>query len=188
MADLITWVTVQTPLPSGQVHVAVTSDGVAAATFSGHPIPGILGRPGTPQTTDERRSAAVTARLTEYFAGERRTLDLPLDWHLTAGPQRMVLQALQQGTGYGRTIAYGELAASSGVFPTDTREQRFVAARAVGTIMGSNPLFLFVPCHRVVAADGIGGYGGGDEGMAVKRWLLTLEGVLAPTLDWNGPS
>jgi methylated-DNA-[protein]-cysteine S-methyltransferase len=61
------------------------------------------------------------------------------------------------------------------------------AARAVGSIMGSCPVALLVPCHRVVAADGIGGYGGGELGMEVKRWLLTLEGVLAPTLDWNGP-
>lgn len=188
MADLITWVTVETPLPTGPVYVAVTADGVAAATFSDYPIPGILGRPGTPATTDESKSAAVTARLTEYFAGQRRSLDLPLDWHLTAGPQRTVLQALHRIAGYGETITYGDLASRSDAFPTETREQRYHAARAVGTIMGSNPLFLFVPCHRVVAADGIGGYGGGDEGMETKRWLLTLEGILAPTLDWNGPS
>jgi len=187
MADLITWVTVETPLPSGPVHVAVTAEGVAAATFSQRPVEGILGRPGAPRSDDDPRTAAVTARVTEYFDGRRKAFDLPLDWHLTAGPQRTVLQALHRGTGYGETIAYGELAARSGAFPMDDREQRFHAARAVGKIMGSNPLFLFVPCHRVVAADGLGGFGGGEEGMSVKRWLLTLEGVLAPTLDWNGP-
>ena len=188
MADIITWVTVPTPLPSGPVHVAVTADGVAAATFSDHPIEGALGRPSTAPRADEEKTAAVTAQLTEYFEGHRRTLDLPLDWHLTAGPQRTVLQALQRTVGYGETIAYGDLAARSQAFPYESRDERFHAARGVGTIMGSNPLFLFVPCHRVVAVGGLGGYGGGAEGMEVKRWLLTLEGVLAPTLDWNGPS
>jgi methylated-DNA-[protein]-cysteine S-methyltransferase len=48
--------------------------------------------------------------------------------------------------------------------------------------MGSNPLPIVVPCHRVLAADGLGGFGGG---IATKRWLLTLEGVLQPTLFDN---
>jgi methylated-DNA-[protein]-cysteine S-methyltransferase len=50
--------------------------------------------------------------------------------------------------------------------------------------MGSNPIPVVVPCHRVVAADGLGGYSGGT-GTEVKRWLLTLEGALPPTLDWD---
>jgi methylated-DNA-[protein]-cysteine S-methyltransferase len=53
--------------------------------------------------------------------------------------------------------------------------------------MGGNPVPLLVPCHRVVASDGIGGFGRRRDGVEVKRWLLTLEGVLAPTLEWNGP-
>jgi methylated-DNA-[protein]-cysteine S-methyltransferase len=187
MADLVTWVTVPTPLPSGPVHVAVTAAGVLAATFTDHPVEGILGRPSTSPRADKAKQTAVTAQLTDYFDGRRKEFDLPLDWHLTAGPQRIVLQALHQNTGYGETITYGDLAARSEAFPYETREQRFHAARGVGTIMGSCPLFLFVPCHRVVAADGLGGFGNEAQGMEVKRWLLTLEGVLAPTLDWNGP-
>ena len=58
-------------------------------------------------------------------------------------------------------------------------------ARTVGTIMSTNPISLLVPCHRVVAADGLGGFG--SVGLDVKRWLLTLEGILPPTLDWTGP-
>jgi methylated-DNA-[protein]-cysteine S-methyltransferase len=57
-------------------------------------------------------------------------------------------------------------------------------ARVAGQIMGSNRLPLLVPCHRVVASDGIGGYSGGT-GIEAKRWLLILEGVLPPTLDWE---
>jgi methylated-DNA-[protein]-cysteine S-methyltransferase len=187
MADLISWVTLETPLPSGPMHVAVTAEGVVADTYSEHPVEGVLSRPGSSPTTDESKRAVVTGQFREYFEGLRKNFDLPLDWHLTAGPQRVVLQALHQNIGYGETITYGELATLSGAFPTDTRDQRFHAARAVGKIMGSSPMALLVPCHRVVAADGIGGFGGGEEAVAIKRWLLTLEGVIAPTLDWNGP-
>jgi methylated-DNA-[protein]-cysteine S-methyltransferase len=53
--------------------------------------------------------------------------------------------------------------------------------------MGSNPIPVIVPCHRVVASDGLGGYSGG-AGLEVKRWLLILEGSLPPTLDWEPAS
>ncbi|MFC1400207.1 MULTISPECIES: methylated-DNA--[protein]-cysteine S-methyltransferase [Streptacidiphilus] len=174
------WFAVPTPLPSGPVRVGITDAGVVATSF-GERGPDAV-RPG-----DEEKAALVTARFGEYFAGRRRAFDLPIDWRATAaGPQRAVLQKLQRTVVYGQTIAYGQLAARSGVFD-DVLDQGGLAARAVGQIMGSNPLFLLVPCHRVVAADGIGGFGGGAVGMEVKRWLLTLEGVLAPTLDWGGP-
>ena len=67
---------------------------------------------------------------------------------------------------YGETVTYGELAELAG---------RPGAARAVGTAMARNPVPFFVPCHRVVAAGGIGGYGGGAQGVALKRALLDLE-------------
>ena len=180
----VSWFTVPTPLPSGPVRVCVTADGVAAAHFDADPaVP-----PGDDVLlpADEAKAALVTERFAEYFAGRRRELDLPVDWRSTSGPQRAVLQILHRTVGFGETITYGRLAARSGVFEEELA-QGGLAARAVGSIMGSNPVFLLVPCHRVVAADGIGGYGGGAVGMEVKRWLLTLEGVLAPTLDWNGP-
>jgi methylated-DNA-[protein]-cysteine S-methyltransferase len=59
-----------------------------------------------------------------------------------------------------------------------------LAARTVGSIMAGNPIPVIVPCHRVVASDGLGGYSGG-AGIEVKRWLLILEGSLPPTLDWQ---
>ncbi|MFD0330740.1 methylated-DNA--[protein]-cysteine S-methyltransferase [Streptacidiphilus monticola] len=132
---------------------------------------------------DEEKAERVRAEVGAYFAGARRDFGLPLDWSRTEGLQRTVLQTLHREVGYGRTVTYGELARLSGAFLPDD----FEAPRTVGQIMGSNPLFLLVPCHRVVASDGLGGFGGGELGLAVKRWLLTLEGVLAPTLDWNGP-
>ena len=65
-----------------------------------------------------------------------------------------------------------------------TSDDGSLPARTVGQIMGSNPIPVVVPCHRVVASDGLGGYSGG-AGTEVKRWLLILEGSLPPTLDWQ---
>jgi methylated-DNA-[protein]-cysteine S-methyltransferase len=126
----------------------------------------------------EARSGASADLLTEirrqledYFAGRRRAFDLPLDWSLTSGFQRRVLQELYAEVGFGDTVTYGELAGRVG---------HTEAARAVGIAMATNPLPVVVPCHRVVASGGqLGGFGGGLE---MKRWLLTHEGALPPTL------
>ena len=89
-------------------------------------------------------------------------------------PQR-VLRALWETVPFGATVTYGELAVRGGLGRGHT------AARGVGAIMGSNPLPVVVPCHRVLAADGIGGFGGG---LRTKEWLLALEGVLTGALPW----
>jgi methylated-DNA-[protein]-cysteine S-methyltransferase len=120
------------------------------------------------------------AQLGEYFSGSRRDFDLPVDWTAMSGRQRRVLEVLFDTVGYGQTISYGALARRAGL---DDRAAA-LPARAVGQIMGSNPIPVVVPCHRVVAADGLGGYSGGT-GPEVKRWLLTFEGSLPPTLDWE---
>lgn len=86
---------------------------------------------------------------------------------------------LLDSVGYGETVSYGTLARRAGL-----DHAAALAARAVGRIMGSNPIPVVVPCHRVVASDGLGGYSGGT-GPEVKRWLLTFEGALPPTLDWE---
>ena len=99
-----------------------------------------------------------------------------MDWSLTRGAQRQVLATLFATVGYGETVTYGELAARSEL------GSAYTAARGVGAIMGSNPLPVVVPCHRVMAADGLGGFGGGR---ATKEWLLALEGVLTGALDFG---
>lgn len=128
-----------------------------------------------------QRELAQAARrqLQEYFCGQRRTFDLPLDWSGFSTAQHRVLRRLYDHVGYGQTITYGTLAGLAGIEAAGD----VVPARAVGTIMGSNPIGIIVPCHRVVASDGIGGYSGG-AGPEVKRWLLILEGSHPPTLDW----
>jgi methylated-DNA-[protein]-cysteine S-methyltransferase len=107
----------------------------------------------------------TTTQLEEYFAGERRDFDIPIE--LDGTPfQRQVWFELAR-IPYGETISYGELARRVG---------RPNGPRAVGQANGRNPIPIIVPCHRVLASNGIGGYGGG---LKVKRALLALEGVTA---------
>jgi methylated-DNA-[protein]-cysteine S-methyltransferase len=101
-------------------------------------------------------------QLGEYFVGERRTFQLPLDPRGT--PFQLAAWRLLGEIPYGETITYGEQARRLG---------RLGAARAVGAANGRNPLPIVVPCHRVVGANGrLVGFGGGLE---AKRYLLNLE-------------
>ena len=101
--------------------------------------------------------------LDEYFAGQRRGFDLPLDWQLSAGFRRAVLSHLGE-IGYGQTASYAAVATLAG---------NPKAVRAAATACATNPLPLVVPCHRVIYSDGrIGRYLGGPE---AKRALLLLE-------------
>ena len=78
----------------------------------------------------------------------------------------------------------GDLRRRSPAAPNLADGGTVLAARVTGQIMGSNPCPIIVPCHRVVAGDGLGGYSGG-AGLETKRWLLIFEGALPPTLDWD---
>jgi methylated-DNA-[protein]-cysteine S-methyltransferase len=119
-------------------------------------------------------------QLGEYFAGQRRSFDLPVDWSGMSAAQRQVLPVLVASAPYGETVTYGALARRAGLADGG----KVPAARVTGQIMGSNPCPIVVPCHRVVAGDGLGGYSGGT-GIEIKRWLLIFEGALPPTLDWD---
>ncbi|WP_405592539.1 methylated-DNA--[protein]-cysteine S-methyltransferase [Streptomyces sp. NBC_01190] len=128
-------------------------------------------RLGRGPVADARRLAPVAEQLAAYFAGTLRDFSLPLDWSLITGFNRRVLRELATGVPYGSVVAYQDLA---------DRVGEPHAARAVGVAMGSNPLPLVVPCHRVIeSGGGIGGFGGGLE---IKRSLLALEGVLPAPL------
>jgi methylated-DNA-[protein]-cysteine S-methyltransferase len=107
----------------------------------------------------------TASQLDGYFAGERTDFDVPMELDGT-GFQREVWTELSR-IPYGETISYGELARRVG---------RPSAPRAVGQANGRNPIPVIVPCHRVLASNGIGGYGGG---LKVKRQLLAVEGVTA---------
>jgi methylated-DNA-[protein]-cysteine S-methyltransferase len=107
----------------------------------------------------------AATQLEEYFARERTGFDIPMELDGTEF-QKEVWAELSR-IPYGETISYGELARRVG---------RPRGPRAVGQANGKNPIAIIVPCHRVVAGNGIGGYGGG---LPLKRALLTLEGVAA---------
>ena len=150
--------------------IGVVSDGAAITRVSWRSTP--------PEGATVRPDPLLTealAQLAAYFDGTLRVFDLPIDLGDQTVATRAVLTALYETVGHGETITYGGLAARSGTE---------VPARGIGSIMGANPVPLIVPCHRVVAGDGLGGYSGGDEGhgLETKRWLLEHEGALPTSL------
>jgi methylated-DNA-[protein]-cysteine S-methyltransferase len=121
----------------------------------------------------EKRAAAgydpvldeAARQLEDYFAGRRTGFTVPL---APAGTpfRRRVWQAMA-GIPFGSTATYGELARKVGT-----------AARAIGGACGANPIPIIVPCHRVVASAGDGGFSG-LGGLSTKRWLLEHERAVA---------
>jgi methylated-DNA-[protein]-cysteine S-methyltransferase len=106
----------------------------------------------------------IVRQLDEYFTNQRDGFDIPLDWSLSAGFRRTVLEHLATDITFGSTVSYAALARLSGS-PK--------AVRAVGTACATNPVPIVVPCHRVIRSDGtFGAYRGGP---AAKRALLGLE-------------
>ena len=157
--------------PVGRLLVAVTDHGLCEISYNPEPereaetLARAFGARvlRSPKPTDEARR-----QLDEYFAGERRSFELPVDLRLARDFGRTVLRELAR-VPYGELTTYGSLAARAG---------KPRAARAVGTIMNRNPVPIVLPCHRVVGSTGsLVGYGGGLER---KRALLELEGALLP--------
>lgn len=157
--------TVDSPL--GSLLLVATSRGLIRVAFSSQDHDRVLA--GLAATVSPRilrspqRLDLVARELDEYFAGSRRTFDLPLDLTTTDG-FRTSVQRLLPSIGYGQTVSYTELA---------TRAGRPAAVRAAASACATNPLPVVVPCHRVVRTDGgLGGYLGG---LPAKRALLDLE-------------
>lgn len=144
--------------PQGLVRVAYASEDHDAVlqALADKISPRILEAPG--------RLDAVAGQLEEYFAGARRTFDVPLDWRLSSTGFRSTVLHHLGDIGYGHTASYSAVAQLAG---------NPKAVRAVGSACATNPLPVVVPCHRVVRSDGtMGGYIGGPD---AKRTLLTLE-------------
>lgn len=158
------------PSPAGELILGDIDGRICMANWAEELHPGALDRrlcrllcadmrEGHSNLLDE-----AARQLSEYFAGERREFDLPL---LLAGTdfQKSVWQALQT-IPYGTTLSYGGLAQLIGA-PR--------AVRAVANAVGSNPISIIVPCHRVVGSDGsLTGYAGG---LQTKQSLLATEGI-----------
>ena len=144
--------------PRGLVRVAFTNEGHDSVllALSQRISPRMLEAP--------TRLDPVARQLDEYFAGRRHGFDVALDWSLSHGFRRIVLEHLNTDVGYGTTASYAALATISG-------SPR--AVRAVGTACATNPIPIVVPCHRVIRSDGtVGSYRGGP---LAKRALLELE-------------
>lgn len=163
-------------LPFGCVTLAASARGLCwcsreprgARGFESEPAELVAWRerhaPGERLVQRPAALASARAQLEQYARGKRRAFELELDQRGTPF-QRRVWSELER-IPYGETITYGELARRAG-HPG--------AARAVGSANGANALWIVVPCHRVVASNGLGGYGGGLD---VKSALLELEGAL----------
>ena len=164
-----------TETPRPRARTAAVGDAAPLEETHGEPG-GAREEPGSARGQLER----ACTQLGEYFAGQRRAFDLPVDWSGMSASQRQVLPVLLASAAYGETVTYGTLARRAGL----ADQGKVPAARVTGQIMGSNPCPIIVPCHRVVAGDGLGGYSGGT-GIEIKRWLLIFEGALPPTLDWD---
>jgi methylated-DNA-[protein]-cysteine S-methyltransferase len=154
--------------PVGTLFLAVTPHGLVHIGFDGENHDAMMRR--FARELSPRVLAAVHAtdevrrQLEEYFVGERRQFELRLDRRLMTPFAREVLGATAR-VPYGHLATYGQVAMEI---------DRPKAARAVGAALGSNPIPIVVPCHRIVGADGsLTGYGGG---LPRKEALLHLEG------------
>jgi methylated-DNA-[protein]-cysteine S-methyltransferase len=177
------WAAVPTPI--GPVSVGCSDLGVARVRFGPPPAgapAGAAGGVAGAAGVGDHVLAAAGDQVAGYFAGTRTAFDLPLDWTGCSGSRLAVLTLLADSVPFGETIGYGVL--SRRLAERDGRPE--VGARAIGGFMGSNPIPLIVPCHRVVASDGLGGFSGG-YGVELKRWLLTFEGALPAMLDFGAP-
>ncbi|HEX9436682.1 MAG TPA: methylated-DNA--[protein]-cysteine S-methyltransferase [Candidatus Limnocylindria bacterium] len=162
--------------PVGPLWVALGPKGVAGIHFGSEPSEWELRRlvrlfgPGI--VPDPKRTTPVFRELDQYFAGRRTSFEVPFDLRGLTPFQERVLRTTSR-IGYGELMTYAAVARKAG-------NDR--ASRATGAAVGSNPIPIVVPCHRVVASDGtLGGYGGGLD---VKRYLLAIERSEIPAGGW----
>ncbi len=148
----------------GKFAVAVNDEGALAGA-------GFGGKEALPRHADLARDVEKTAKarqqIQEYLDGKRQTFTLKLAPTGTSFQQ--TVWSLLTEIPFGKTRSYKDIA-------VDTGNVR--GARAVGGAVGSNPICLVIPCHRVIATGG--GLGGFAFGLKVKKQLLELEGILLP--------
>jgi methylated-DNA-[protein]-cysteine S-methyltransferase len=162
----IAWGSVETHL--GRVFAAASERGVVAVSLPGadgarfRERAGLGAEPPRPSPMLDKALRQVR----EYFEGKRKSFDVPLDLRVSPFVKR-VLDAIRRMPA-GTVTTYGEVAKAVGS-PG--------AARAVGMALGRNPIPILLPCHRVVASSGLGGFAGKERLLDVKRKLLEFEGA-----------
>lgn len=153
---------VTTGSPMGSLTLVAANGSLTGLYLDVHRYGPDEGTLGAPADSSEAPFASAISQLAAYFGGRLTRFDLPLEPQGTPF-QRQVWGALRD-VPYGETITYGQLAARLG---------RPGASRAVGMANGRNPIFILVPCHRLIGADGrLRGHG---TGIAHKQFLLGLE-------------
>ncbi|MCL8207766.1 MAG: methylated-DNA--[protein]-cysteine S-methyltransferase [Actinomycetia bacterium] len=143
--------------------------GLVQLTLPGEPFDEVTAfarrtAPGVRLVEDAAALAPWVDEVTAYLDGRRKTFHQPLDPRGT--PFQLAVWEAIRAIPYGERRTYGQLALALG---------RPRASRAVGRATGQNPLPLVIPCHRVVARSGLGGY---SDGLALKTWLLAQEAGL----------
>jgi len=164
----VTYASIDSPL--GPLLLASTRRGLVRLAFPEEgtdPVLDRLSRELSPRIVEAHGQLERERReLEEYFSGDRHAFELPLDWSLIGPFARRVLRATVR-IPYGGSLSYAQVAARAG-------SPR--GSRAAGNALGSNPIPIVIPCHRVLRTGGaLGGYGGGLER---KRALLRLEGAI----------
>lgn len=156
---------IHTPSPLGTLQLEFRTGMLAMCRLVASP-------PELPEKSPSPEAARALRELDEYFSGTRKRFSTRLD--TTGTPFKLAVWAALRDIPYGEVRTYGEIARLIGV-PG--------AVRAVGGACHANPCLIFTPCHRVVAANGPGGFGSGVEN---KRRLLELEtGESSPFgFDW----
>lgn len=155
--------------PFGSLLAAVTRRGLVRLAFPEEHADSVLDKLAarlSPRIVEApARLESVRRELDEYFERRRTAFDLDLDWSLIGPFGRRVLSATAE-IPFGSFLTYSQIALEAG------SPRGF---RAAGNALGSNPIPIVIPCHRVLRRGGdLGGYGGGLER---KRWLLRHEGV-----------
>ena len=159
------WADMASPL--GPLTVLASDNDVHAIAFAGDRTE--QAKINFPRAEDHPIINAATEQLAMYFDGTLKVFDLPLDLRGTNFQKRVWKLLLE--IPFGETRTYGDLARTLG---------NAGASQAVGAANGKNPVAIVVPCHRVIGASGhLTGYAGG---MDKKKFLLTHEGVIQPTL------
>jgi methylated-DNA-[protein]-cysteine S-methyltransferase len=156
--------------PVGELLVAVTRKGLVTVAFEDEPrdeVVARLARRVSPRVLEAAPPTDAARReLEEYFDARRHAFDLGIDRRLIGEFAWSVLRATSR-VGFGELATYGQIA---------ERIHRPKAARAVGRALGSNPIPIVIPCHRIVGSGGsLTGYAGG---LSRKQTLLRLEGSL----------
>lgn len=138
--------------PLGRMAIEAEKNAITAVFYTDEAV----------MASEDQLLQEAQKQLQQYFAGMRKEFDLPLKPEGT--PFQLAAWEALQKIPYGETRTYGQQAAMMG---------KAAAARAVGGANHKNPIAIIIPCHRVVAADGMGGYAAGAD---KKQYLIALEG------------